>query len=232
MPATLEGGSLAAGSLCWRFRGGAAIMQRRHHAAEADQGGRAGQHASQPRRQRAAAAAVAPHPPRGPRRSDHIVDRAIMAVNPAYLAERVVEQVNVDRIVEQINVDGIVDRVNVDRIVDRVVPQVLDGLHFETAIVDRAVDRVFANLPAFIGEALPGVVWGHAQAAAGAIADAKSSHIALGVAVAAMAAVAAVAAVVALLALVMLLSFSAGFAWNAGLSMGHAGPDATQLDEY
>jgi len=164
--------------------------------------------------------------------ADHIVDRAVMAVNPAYLAERVVEQVNVDRIVEQINVDGIVDRVNVDRIVDRVVPQVLDGLHFETAIVDRAVDRVFANLPAFIGEALPGVVWGHAQAAAGAIADAKSSHIALGVAVAAMAAVAAVAAVVALLALVMLLSFSAGFAWNAGLSMGHAGPDATQLVEY
>ena len=152
-----------------------------------------------------------------------------MAVNPAYLAERVVEQVNVDRIVEQINVDGIVDRVNVDRIVDRVVPQVLDGLHFETAIVDRAVDRVFANLPAFIGEALPGMVWGHAQAAAGAIADAKSSHIALGVAVAATA---AVAAVVALLALVMLLSFSAGFAWNAGLSMGHAGPDATQLVEY
>ena len=41
-----------------------------------------------------------------------------------------------------------------------------------------------------------------------------------------------VAAVVALLALVMLLSFSAGFAWNAGLSMGHAGPDATQLVEY
>ena len=51
--------------------------------------------------------------------ADHIVDRAVMAVNPAYLAERVVEQVNVDRIVEQINVDGIVDRVNVDRIVDR-----------------------------------------------------------------------------------------------------------------
>ena len=47
-----------------------------------------------------------------------------------------------------------------------------------------------------------------------------------------LAVVAAVAAVVALLALVMLLSFSAGFAWNAGLSMGHAGPDATQLVEY
>ena len=60
----------------------------------------------------------------------------------------------------------------------------------------------------------------------------EAGSAALGVAVAGMAAVAAVAAVVALLALVMLLSFSAGFAWNAGLSMGHAGPDATQLVEY
>ena len=34
MPATLEGGSLAAGSLCWRFRGGAATIAFGHSRAQ------------------------------------------------------------------------------------------------------------------------------------------------------------------------------------------------------